>query len=616
MNLASIHHEPHGAYAYPVTKDRLALQLRAAKDDLSAVTVMYGDRYGLKEERVPMKKYASDMLYDYWRITIRVASSKMRYHFALEQGDEMIWYNEYGFSKALRRIGSMPLGHFIFPIISEADRFKIPAWVDEAIVYQIYPDCFARAGEQTEGRELLPWDAAPTGDSGFYGGDFYGVIEKIPYLTELGINTIYFNPIFAAGSSHRYDVKDYKQADPLLGGNEAFIEMRKQLQAAGIRVILDLTCNSSGDLFAPFQDVKEKGRESKYWDWFFIKQHPFDSIAPGTSYESFGHEPNLPKLRLSNPEVRAFLMEVARFWAVEMDVDGFRLDVANEVEHQFWREMRQLVRAHKEDFLLIGEAWDRGISFLQGDQLDGITNYHFANAVYFFLGEERFSLQEFDGLLTMNRVTLPEMALKASWNIIESHDTNRFQNAVFGDVARLKLAATLQLTVPGTPCLFYGTEVGMGKEKGALFKRYAFDWNTENWDRELLEHYRCLIHLRREYKCLQNGTVKRLLLDPVHEVYAYALEGRFNRIVVFFNFSHSQYRKSHTTEELGFKEDKKVRNLLQNQVLKSSLGEVLFDVAPQSAMVLVEEKVSDKKPAEAKPASKPAMPKREKQLQA
>ncbi len=586
MNLHAIHHESGGAYAYPIEKDRLALQLRSAKDDLSAVTVLYGDRYSTSENSTVMTKYASDLQFDYWRTVIRVPARKFRYHFALQKGNDVYWYNELGFSRVPRR--DLAMGYFLYPMIAEPDRYQIPAWVDDAVVYQIFPDRFARAGQETAGHELLPWGAEPTEDTdfSFFGGDLRGIRERLPYLKNLGINVIYLNPVFAAETCHRYDVMDYKQVAPLLGGNEAFRELSSACHELGIRVIVDMVLNHCGHRFAPFRDALEKGRKSPYWDWFFIHQHPVDTKNPAASYECFGLYWKLPKLRLSNPGLREYIFDMTRFWIEEMGVDGFRLDAANEVEHVFWRDFRRHVHSLKKDFLLVGEVWDRGISFLQGDQFDGITNYHFSTAVFQLVVEGRLSVTEFDALLTQNRVSLPEHAVRASWTMLDSHDTKRFQSSAGGDVTKLKLAATLQLTAPGVPCIYYGTELGLGKHADGMFIRRSMDWREENWDRSLLEHYRRLLALRKEHQTLRTGQFRTLWLDPVHELHAYAREGRFNRVVVLCNFGSGHFRQAVTAEKLGFDPQKPVKNLFTDQVIPQGPAGLMLDLPRLESLLL------------------------------
>lgn len=584
MNLHAIHHEPRGAYAYPVERDRLALQLRCAKDDLTGVTVLYGDRYSASEIATPMTRYASDLYFDYWRLVIRVPARKFRYQFALQHHDEVRWYNELGFSSVPRR--NLAIGCFMYPIIAEPDRYQIPDWVDDAVAYQIFPDRFARAEREADDHNVLPWGAAPTDDLGFFGGNLSGLRDRLPYLKELGINLIYLNPVFAAETVHRYDVIDYKQVAPLLGGNATFRALTTACHERGIRVILDMVLNHCGHRFAPFRDAVDKGRRSAYWDWFFIHQHPVDKTNLSASYECFGMDSRLPKLRLSAPGLRDYLFDVARFWIEDMGVDGFRLDAANEVEHAFWRDFRRHVRSLRADFLLIGEVWDRGLSFLQGDQFDGITDYHFATAVFQLLGEAQLSVTELDALLTQNRVNLPEPAIRASLTTLDSHDTKRFQWSVGGDAAKLRLAATLQLTAPGIPCIYYGTELGLGKHHGEMFSRRCMDWNEDHWDRRTLEHYRRLLSLRSEHQALRTGQFRTLWLDPVHELYAYAREGRFNRVVVVCNISSRPFRQTIPAAKLGFDPDKRVINLVTAQAIPQGPAGLLLDLPSVDALLL------------------------------
>src|SRR5699024_5658775 len=206
-----------------------------------------------------------------------------------------------------------------------------------------------------------------------------GIIKHLDYLVDLGINGIYFTPIFKAHSNHKYDTIDYMEIDPQFGDKSTFKELVKACHEKGIRIMLDAVFNHSGYYFSQFQDVLEKGENSKYKNWFHIKDFPIQT-DPVPNFDSFAFTSHMPKLNTEHPDVKQYLLDVATYWIKEFDIDGWRLDVANEVDHQFWREFRTAVKSVKQDVYILGEIWHDSMPWLQGDQFDAVMNYPFTNS--------------------------------------------------------------------------------------------------------------------------------------------------------------------------------------------------------------------------------------------
>ena len=190
---------------------------------------------------------------------------------------------------------------------------KTPDSVKNAVFYQIFPDRFAWRNKVVKPGKFENWDSVPTPD-GFKGGDLLGVYEKLDYLEYLGINAIYFNPIFASASNHRYHTFDYNQVDTLLGGNEAFFTLLEGAHQRNIRVVLDGVFNHASRGFFPFNHIMEVGESSPYYNWFHIKGLPLNAYTNHPNYECWWNLPALPKLNTANPEVRKYFLDIARFW--------------------------------------------------------------------------------------------------------------------------------------------------------------------------------------------------------------------------------------------------------------------------------------------------------------
>ncbi|MEP7159098.1 MAG: alpha-amylase family glycosyl hydrolase, partial [Chloroflexota bacterium] len=259
-----------------------------------------------------------------------------------------------------------------------------PAWVADAVFYQIFPDRFAASARVEKPGPLQPWDAPPT-YNGYKGGDLLGIVEHLDYLSELGINALYLTPVFSSASNHRYHTYDYYQVDPLLGGNAAFQELLDSAHARGMKVILDGVFNHSGRGFWPFHHVVENGWESPYVDWFYLDKEglkagkqlrPYPSSEEGRrlaeastqghrqgevtrkvlGYRAWWDLPALPKLNTDNPFMREHLLGAAEHW-LRFGIDGWRLDVAEEIDAGYWREFRQRCRAVNPDAYIVAEIW-------------------------------------------------------------------------------------------------------------------------------------------------------------------------------------------------------------------------------------------------------------------
>jgi len=405
--------------------------------------------------------------------------------------------------------------------------FHPPEWVQDAVFYQIFPDRFRDGNPDSDPPNVHPWGELPTRTS-FFGGDLAGVIEQFRYLLDLGVNAIYFNPIFTSSSTHRYNTYDYFRIDPRLGDLETFHRLVEAAHRLGVRIVLDGVFNHCGRGFFPFQDVLENGPDSPFLDWFHLQGFPLhayeEQVPP--NYTCWWNNRSLPKLNTDNPQVRYFLLSVARYW-LEQGADGWRLDVPNEIDDDaFWQEFRGLVKGVNPEAYIVGELWSDGRRWLQGDQFDGITNYELRTLLLEWLVEDKYRSLAFthrlQGLLEKYR---PE-ALPGQLNVLGSHDTPRLLTLARGDVETVKLLWLFIMTWPGAPCIYYGDEIGMlgGPDPDC---RRCFPWDEQLWNRDLRAYLQDLIALRKRLPALRRGNTRILVSHPRRNVYAHGRgEGR------------------------------------------------------------------------------------------
>lgn len=534
-----IYHRPKNNFAYAYDKDKLHIRLRAKKNDLKSVVLLHGDPYvwgnnGWEFKKTEMVRQASDDLFDYWHVEITPPYRRLRYGFELISEDERLFYGEKGFrSTAPTEDISY---YFAFPFLHSIDVFQAPSWVKDTVWYQIFPERFANGDPTLNPKGTLPWGSSKPTATNFFGGDFQGVMDHLDYLVDLGINGIYFTPIFKAYSNHKYDTIDYMEIDPQFGDKETFRRLVRECHKRGIRVMLDAVFNHSGYYFPPFQDVLKNQEKSPYIDWFHLREFPVKP-DPEPNYDTFAFVGTMPKLNTENPEVRAYLLKVARYWVEEFDIDGWRLDVANEVDHQFWRDFREEVKSIKPDVYILGEIWHDSMPWLRGDQFDAVMNYPFTNSVIDFFAKDDITVEEFSNSITKVLYMYPENVNEVQFNLLGSHDTSRVLTQANGEIDRVKLLYLFQLSFIGTPCIYYGDEIGMvgGQDPGC---RACMIWDETKQNRELFTFIKNLIEMRKTIPGFGNdGTFSIVAFDHQASTLVYEKRADDRRLVFIMNNS-------------------------------------------------------------------------------
>lgn len=502
MQVEAIYHRSTDSYCYAYDDRTVHIRLRAKKDDLRTVKALYGDKYDWDHTATEkhLRKIASDELFDYWQAELVPPHGRLRYAFELVSGKSTLWYTEQGFSE---RKPQDSLSCFDYPFIWPSEVLKPPEWVKGAVFYQIFPERFANGDPANDPAGVRAWEQDDPGAHDYYGGDLQGVLDRIDYIQSLGVNAVYFTPLFEARTNHKYDTSDYFKVDPHFGDVKLLKRLVQAFHERGIRVMLDAVFNHSGFWFAPFQDVLEKGEASAYRDWFHIKQFPL-ATEPRPSYHSFAFEPHMPKLNTANPQVRDYLLDVAQYWVKECDIDGWRLDVANEVDHGFWRQFRKALKALKPDLYILGEIWHDAMPWLRGDQFDAVMNYPATEAVLQFFAKGEIDAETLSYRIDRLLAGYPQQVNEAAFNIVGSHDTPRLLT-VAGDERKAMQAALFQFVLPGTPCIYYGDETGMQGGADPDCRR-PMVWDPQRQNAQLLDFYRRLVSLRTSYPALQEGT--------------------------------------------------------------------------------------------------------------
>ena len=531
MQLQAVLHVPLSNYAFAANEKCLVIRLRTAKDDIETCWLYYGDRVCEKDPidvtKIKMKKIASDELFDYYEAVIEDNYTRVCYYFGLEDGKTHIFYSGYGFSEEMKCSRTQ---YFQFPYIRREDIPKIPDWAKEMVMYHIFPDSFATEKNAISGKERCIEKEGKVYKS-HQGGTLRGILDSVDYIAELGVNCVYLNPIFAAESYHKYDTIDYFRIDPCFGTLEEFKELVKTFHEKGIRIILDGVFNHCGAGFFAFQDVLENGINSPYKDWFYQMEFPVHFERP-LNYEAFAYVKEMPKLNTGNPQVVEYFKKVGTWWIKETGIDGWRLDVANEINHDFWREFRKAVREVKPDAILIGEIWEDSEVWLLGDQFDSTMNYTFSYVCREFFAEHSISLREFDEKINRMILRYPMPVSLAQMNFLDTHDVPRFLSYCKNGERDLRQAVFFMMMCVGIPSVFYGDEQLI---TGVTEPEYRKPMPWENRNLSMEAFFKKWIKIRRKFPALQEGSYETAVVEEKSGIYGFYRSTKGQRLLVIIN---------------------------------------------------------------------------------
>ena len=576
-----------------LSQDKVQIRLETRKNDVEEVSLM--TRINSERAQKEMSHYSSDNKLDYWTIELDNLDKALEYTFLIEDACSKFKYHQNG-------SGFNKLKYFSYNPAAAAS-FKTPNWVQDAVFYQIFPDRFYNGNPDNDPelietyknkderyKNIVPeWhqgikesesnlidpdnftdhDPSIHPKSGwrvFYGGDLQGVEQKFDYLKKLGINAIYFNPVFEATANHRYNTADYGKIDDNLtvkgdfeASEEYFKDFIKNAHQNNIKIVLDAVFNHSGFEFFAFEDVVEKGKDSEYSDWFYIDDYPITTLYEQRTenkepnYEGWAGYGNHPVLNLDNPEVKEYIYQITEKW-MDPDgdgdpsdgIDGLRLDVANDVKArhpEFWSQWRKFVKEINPDVYITGEIWNNAAQYLQGDEFDAVMNYRFREAVLAFIAEERIDAESFINRINEPNLDYPSQAVYSLQNLIDSHDTERFLYSSEGNKDKLKMAAALQFTYPGAPMVYYGTEVGLSGASDPDTRRTMLwkerpDGNKP--DMELYQYYSKLASIRRENEVLRTAGVEFEAIESEPKVVIVKRKNKDGKIYTVLNTAESE----------------------------------------------------------------------------
>ncbi|RLG39244.1 MAG: hypothetical protein DRN91_00350 [Candidatus Alkanophagales archaeon] len=588
----ALYHDQSVLYLSAPTEHALTIRFRTSRDDVENIILHHNSDDKTGKEK--MSLLYSDDLFDFYECTVNAWTS-IRYYFEVVDGSRRLYYMR-------DRIAEDECGN---PFEADPQRlyrnFSIPEWARFSVFYQIMPDRFFNGDPSNDPPEVRRWGELPK-HSSVYGGDLKGIMVKLPYLKDLGVNAIYLTPLFDAPSFHKYDVRDYFKVDQHFGGAEALEALIREAHKNGIKVVVDGVFHHSGFFFKYFQDVIKNGPRSRYAGWFIIYRFPAFSLRYKIinyltrllpyelmwkvrmrfppPYECFCRNYEAPRFNYSNKEVWDFVLEVAEHWVRRFDIDGWRLDVAHGVPYKFWRFFRERMKIIKPDLYIFGEVISYSPSWFEEGCFDGMTNYDLYNLVKSFFADGSIGVKEFEKGLARLRFLQPPPYCFLMFNFLDNHDIDRFLTSCKGDKRKVKLALIFLFTYIGIPAILYGDEVGL-KGRGLHGCRVTMVWDEESWDADLRDFYKKLISLRKREKALINGLYKTMFIDEKRNILVYKRESREGKVIVILNNS-SRRCKLETEVDPGCYHD-----ALRGSMLSTRDGKLRIFLEPYEGRILI-----------------------------
>ena len=686
--------------------EKVLIRFRTFHDDVTVVALRLYDLNANRQRIIQMTLAASDVscyqdglnaTCDFWQAELeQTTPNNFWYRFIVTDGTDTDYYadNTPALDGGLGSTSDDVIDNS-YALMFYDPAFTAPDWAKSASIYQIFPDRFRNGRVNNDPKTndsryndpvlKLPWGTLPEGycrnyadaatncpwrfdatppdwsptiegprGRDYYGGDLKGVDQYIDYLASLGVTTIYFNPLFDAGSNHSYDTQDYFKIDPYFGDQRDWDNLVKHANERGIKIVLDGVFNhlsSDSPFFDRYQHYPTVGAceslQSPYRSWFYFRDVPAGTGScvgsngqpNSANYEGWFGFDSIPVLNKSNPAVQNYFLNdpnsVSRNW-LKKGANGWRMDVMGDASFPtgYWESFRGVVKETKSDALIVSETWQKDstlLRMLRGDRADTTMNYRLRDAVVGFLAPQGFDSKgfpdsgrviqpsEFAARLESIREDYPDAAYYTLMNLLDSHDTERLRwtltpgqetatakelnaaNVAEGKL-RQRIASLIQFTVPGAPTVFYGDEVGMTGDDDPDDRR-TYPWQDRGGtpDQSLFTHYQTLNNLRRSSGALVNGDFKVLLADDTAQVVAYGRKTNNQAAIVIINRGTQAYADpisvaGYLPEGVSLNRAYLVGTNGPNLVTVSG-GVISGSVAPWSAVLLLSGNVDLEPPA-------------------
>jgi len=522
MKMIKVRHYESKEYVLPLQVNQIQIKFEVLCGDVESVSIVYWKRFNEKNSQMlELENYGFDLKSPYYDVVISQDENirYLKYYFIIKTNDKTYYYSKSGL------LGTIPTRAFEYQYLNGSDCHLVPDWVRGRTGYHIFPDRFYRNKDNNE--YLADWNELPDREK-VYGGTLNGIKEKLPYLKEIGISLLILMPIFKATSNHKYDTVDYYEIDPSYGSKEDLITLVNFAHKLGINVVLDGVFNHIGFYSPIFQDVIKNQKESKYFDWFIIEGKELD--IDKFNYLAVGDYKWMPKLNYKSQSLREYIIDVAKYWIDIAKIDGWRLDVFDEIPEEFRIEFSKAMKKHQPDVFLIAETWNDGFEHLKSNQVHSIMNYLYRDAILDFFIYNKIDVQEFTKKIEWLMFRYPSIIHDLLYNLLGSHDTPRIMTLANNDRQKVINAYMFLLTTPGLPVIYYGDEIGTEGENDPDCRR-SFNWSLLG--SEFHQKITGLIKLRNESSAMKKGIMKHIQIKQ--GVYSYLRIHESEAVLILYN---------------------------------------------------------------------------------
>lgn len=498
-------------FCNPYDKQNLEIKIKVS-NQVKNVVLIYGDPHDYVEDKnhnwIWQKKEKNMELENisiynkYFSLIISEKKSRFRYYFKIELAEDNFYF--YGQSGIFHDDESKDFdifSSFFFPYIHENEYFKTSKWVKDQVWIQIFVDRFSNGDKTNDPDRTLVWGEGELSGSTFYGGDLRGIINKLPYLKDLGYTGIYLTPIFLADSSHKYDTLDYLKIDPAFGTKEDLKELVDKAHEHGFKIMLDAVLNHSSNNNEIFKDIVEKKDKSEFLDYYHI-----NSLDP-LSYETFSNVLTMPKWNTTNKKVQEYLLYVLNYYIEEFNIDAWRFDVANELDHTFVRMINKSIKSKYPDFYLMAEIWHDPKDWISYDQFDANMEYEISSIFVKYL-KSIITADDAVARLSEIQYRTPTNQLNSQFHMIDSHDTKRVFNMLDKDEDKALMALFILALQKGSVCFYYGDEYLMEGENDPYCRR-CLPLKVSAHENNIKDKFKKIIEFRKNHlDIIQNSKAK------------------------------------------------------------------------------------------------------------
>lgn len=522
-NIKFLHQELYDVYNIDEQNSEIYLKVLDEKDYF--IEIVYGDPCiffnGIwKKYHSEMYKFAYDGSISYYKAKVTSLTKRFRYFFKIyDKAKKFLYYlTPTGLSEKI--IKNTPMLYFNMPYLNKENLLKTPSWVKGSVYYQIFPDRFYNENNNPE--------TFVVENQNIYGGNLKEIEKKIPYLSDLGISCIYMTPIFKADTAHKYDTVDYFEIDSSFGTKQDLKNLVNTAHKYNIKVMLDGVFNHMSYYHPFFQDVVKNHKNSKYYNYFNFLKDEIDDVYLkdpnqktsihfkdylNQSFETFATVALMPKLNFENLELQEYVCSIIKYWIEETDIDGWRLDVANEISYELLRKIQATAKNTKKEAFVLGEIWDYPMYWIKSQCMDNTMNYQLSYLMW-DLFYKNVDNQSFIEQLSKYIGNMPSMISDTQYNLVSSHDTERMFTRVKHDYTKFISSYNLLFFMPGTPSIYYGDEIAM---KGEHDPKNRAPWfqKDEQLKENTINYFKGLIKLYKEVISKDNSIIKPYLLNDV-----------------------------------------------------------------------------------------------------